>query len=166
MKELLKLLSTSEIVAQIVNFLLLLFLLRVFFWKKILKLLDERKESIAGEFKNIEDTKVEVEKLKSGYEEKFKTIEETSRMKIKEAVEEGKKIAQSIKDDALSQSQKIIDSAKADIKQEIAKARESLKEEIVNVSMRAVENIIEEKLTPDKDKKLVEKFLEDIDKIK
>ncbi len=47
--ELLKLLSTNEIVAQVLSFLILLFLLRKFAWKKILKILDERKEKIALE---------------------------------------------------------------------------------------------------------------------
>ena len=46
--ELLKLLSTSEIVAQILGFLLLFFLLRAFAWKRLLALLDERKARISS----------------------------------------------------------------------------------------------------------------------
>jgi F0F1-type ATP synthase membrane subunit b/b' len=55
--ELLKLLSGSEIVAQIISFLVLLFILRIFLWDKVLKVLDNRRERIASEFKQIEDTK-------------------------------------------------------------------------------------------------------------
>ena len=54
--DLLKLLTAKEIVAQIISFLLLMALLRVFAWKKLLNLLDERRARIASEFKKIEDT--------------------------------------------------------------------------------------------------------------
>ena len=43
MNELLKLLSGSEIVAQIISFLLLFFLLRAFAWKRFLAVLDARR---------------------------------------------------------------------------------------------------------------------------
>ena len=45
--DLLKQFSTNEIFAQIVGFLLLLFLLRAFAWKKLLRLLDDRRERIS-----------------------------------------------------------------------------------------------------------------------
>ena len=126
--ELLKLLSTNEIVAQVANFLLLLFFLRVFFWKRILKLLDERKARIAAELEKIENSKKEVADLKSDYESKINSIEETAQVKIRQALEESKSMASQIARDANQEAQKIIASAKADIKYEIAKAREELKE--------------------------------------
>ena len=55
--ELLKMLSASEVFAQILSFFLLLFLLRKFAWKKILGLLDQRKEKITSDFKEIENNK-------------------------------------------------------------------------------------------------------------
>ena len=66
--ELLKLLSTSEIVAQILGFLLLFFLLRAFAWKRLLALLDERKARISSEFQKIEETKAALERIKTDYE--------------------------------------------------------------------------------------------------
>ena len=69
--ELLKLLSASELVAQIVSFLILFFLLRALMWKRILGVLDERKNRIATELQNIDDTKGTVEKLKADFETKL-----------------------------------------------------------------------------------------------
>ena len=57
--ELLKMLSGNEIVAQILCFFLLLFLLKHFAWKKILDLLDQRKEKISSQLGEIENTKLE-----------------------------------------------------------------------------------------------------------
>ena len=53
--ELLKLLDTSQIVAQVISFLILFFILRILVWKRFLKALDDRRDHIAAEFKAIED---------------------------------------------------------------------------------------------------------------
>jgi len=163
--ELFKLLSTSEIFAQVVNFLILLFLLRIFLWKRILKLLDDRRERISSEFKKIEDTKKEIEGLKSSYQSELANIGETTRKKIGEAVEEGKKIAEGIRKEAEGQAQKIMDSASQDIKREMAKAKEEIKGQIVDLTIKATENLISEKLNAAGDKKLVEDFISQVDKI-
>ena len=158
--ELLKLLSTSEIIAQVINFLLLLVLMRVFFWKRVLKLLDERRERIASQLENIESAKKEVEKLKDDYQKELNAIEAIKKLKIQEGIEVGRKEADEIRREALLNAQRIMDSAESDIKQEIAKAREALKDEIVNLTIMGVENVVGEKLTEEGDKKLVRDFLD------
>jgi F-type H+-transporting ATPase subunit b len=162
--ELLKLLSANEVIAQVINFLLLLILMRVFFWKKVLKLLDERRDRIASQLAHIEKTKKEVEGLKLDYEAQLNTIEDIKNLKIKEGVEEGRKESDEIKKEAQLNAQKIMDSAESDIKQEIAKAREELKDEIVDLTIKAVENIAGEKMSEKNDKKLIEDFLKGLDK--
>jgi F-type H+-transporting ATPase subunit b len=162
--ELLKLLSANEIIAQVINFLLLLVLMRVFFWKKVLKLLDERRDRISSQLEHIENTKKEVEELKLDYEAQLTSIEDIKNLKIREAVEEGRKEAGEIKKEAQLNAQKIMDSAESDIKQEIAKAREELKDEIVDLTIKAVENIASERLSEKNDKKLIEDFLKGLDK--
>ena len=52
---LLKLLNANEIAAQIITFLILLFLMKRFAWKPFFKVLDDRRERIASEFKKIDE---------------------------------------------------------------------------------------------------------------
>jgi len=163
--ELLKLLSANELIAQIVNFLLLLALLRVFMWKRILKLLDDRREKISSELKNIDDVKSEVERLRLEYEAKISSTEELSRSKIEAAIEEGRRVAQKIKDEAEQDSERIASEAKETIKRELSKAKEELQTEIVDITIKIAEKVIEEKLSEGTDKKIVEDFLNRIDKI-
>ncbi len=163
--ELLKLLSANEIIAQVLGFLLLLFLLRLFAWKRLLGLLDERRAKIASEFKRIDDAKAEIERLKSEYVSKLDVIEETANLKIKESIAEGKKITEEVRKKANEEAQDIIDSAKKDIGHELSKAKEELKNEIINLTVKATENIIREKLTGDKDKELIKDFLDKLDKV-
>jgi len=162
--ELLKLLSANEIVAQIISFLLLLIIMRLLVWKKFLKVLDDRRNKVASEFKNIENAKNEIEKLKSDYERKLDQIAETAKLKMQDAIAEGKRIAQEIKQGAELDSQRIIKNADEAIKDELARARDVLRDDIVNLTISAAEKVVGEKLTEDEDKKLVEDFLKQVEK--
>jgi len=164
--EFFKLLSTNEIVAQIVNFLLLLILLRIFFWKRILKILDARKERIASELARIEETKQEIERLRLEYQKHIDSIDEESRAKIEEAKELGRMLVSQMKREAHDQAQKMVEAAKQDIRYKIAKAKEEVKEQLIDLTMKAAQNLISEKLTSEDDKKIVEDFLKEVVKTK
>lgn len=154
--------NIKEIIVQVVNFLILLFVLRIFAWKRLLNFLDERKAKISAEFKHIEESKVEIAKLRSEYAEKLSSIEDQAKEKIKEAIDEGKKISAEIKKDAYLKAQKIIETAKEDIKHELSNAKEELKKDIVDLAMRAAESVIQEKLSEEHDRKLIQDFLDNV----
>lgn len=163
--ELLRQISASEIIAQIISFLLLVFILRIFVWKRLLNFLDERRQKISDEFKRIENTKLQIEELKSDYQKKLDLIADESRQKIKEAIAQGNILAEQIKKSAHVESQKIIERAKEDIKFELSKAKEELKEKIVNLTMLAVETVIQDKLTEAEDRRVVENFINKVQDI-
>ncbi|MBF0494132.1 MAG: F0F1 ATP synthase subunit B [Candidatus Omnitrophica bacterium] len=164
--EILKLLSTSEIVAQILCFMLVLFLLKKFAWKGILKSLDDRRDRIAAEFKKIEGLHAEVDNMKNDYREKMNEIEKVMREKINEAVLEGKRVASEMREKAQIDGKNIMANAEAEIKQEIAKARGELKRELVDIVIGATEKVIEEKVTDEKEKEMITSFLFKAEKTK
>lgn len=164
--ELLKLLSASEIVAQIISFLILLVLLRILVWKRVLSLLDKRREKIASELKAAQDARKEIETLKANYEAQLKSIDQFTKVKIKEAISEGKKITEEMKKKAEKETGLLLENANEKIAQELLKAKEELKNHIIDLTISATENIIEKKLTPEDDRRLVEDFLESMNKPK
>ncbi len=163
--ELLKLLNPSEIVIQIITFLLLFSFLRIFAWKKFLGVLDDRREKIASEFQKIEETQKSVIQLRQDYEKKIESIEDTARGKIQEAVAEGRKVSEEIKKEAQVGAQMILEDARAQTRYELVRAKEELKDEIVDLVLKTTEQVIEEKLTPDNDRKLVQDFIDKIGKV-
>ena len=162
--ELLKMLSGSEILAQVLSFFLLLFLLRLFAWKKILGLLDQRKEKISSALSEIENTKLEVSRLKSDYESKLSTITVAAQAKIDEAIQEGREINDQMRKKAHEEAQDIIIDARKQVKYEVSKAQEQLKEKIVDIALGAARTVIQEKLTADGDRKIVEDFIREVEK--
>jgi len=165
MSELLKLLSTNEIVAQIINFLLLLFVLRIFAWKSLLKVLDERKARIASEMERIEQAKVQMAQFNLDYAKRMSRVEEESRKKIQEAVAEGRRVTDEIRKKAHEEAQDIINNAKANIRHELAQAKEELKDKIIDLTINATQNLVREKITEENDKQLVKEFLDRLDEV-
>ena len=162
--ELLKLLSTNEIVAQVITFMILLFLMKRFAWIPFLKVLDDRRERIASELKKIDDAKAEVGGIKADYEARLAAIETEARARIRSAVEEGMKKAEEIRQDARSEGEKILAKAQESIKAEIAKAEETLKDKIVNLTVDIASKVVQERLTVEDDKAIVETFLKEMEK--
>ena len=164
--DLLSLLSTNEIFVQIINFLLMFFLLKIVLWKRILGVMDLRREKVTAEFQGIEEKNKEAARLKAEYEEKLRGADDLKRIKIQEAMVEALKISEDIKKEALVQAKKIQDDAMANTAYEINKAKEGLRDKIVDLTMMAAEEIIEEKMSEDKDRQLVLEFLNKLDKAK
>jgi F-type H+-transporting ATPase subunit b len=161
--EFLKMLSASEIFAQILSFFLLLFLLRFFVWKKILGLLDQRKERIRSEFEKIEESKLEISRLKADYESRMAVIQDQAELKIKEAIEQGRKINAQMRKQAHEDAQDIIIDARNQVKYEVSQVQEKLKDKIVDIALGAARSVIQEKLTEDGDRRIVEDFIKDLE---
>ena len=158
--EILKLLNPSEIIVQIISFLILVFILRIFLWNKVLKLLDQRKEGIVLQIKQIEDSRLSAEQLKAEYQRHLEAIDIEAKEKIKQALLEARNITDGLKKNAYQDAQKIIDNAKQEVKYEVSRAKEELKDQIIGLAIEAAETVIQDKLTEEEDRRIVEDFLD------
>jgi len=162
--ELLKMLSANEIVAQIACFLLLFAALRILLWKKFLGILDERKARIADEFKAAEELRSGLAGIKADYEGRIANIDEEAKTRTLEAVELGRKLADKIRIKAEEEGDKIVNNAKESVQAEVAKAKEELKNSVVDLAIEAAQEVIGERLSEEGDRKIVEEYLNRIDK--
>lgn len=151
------------IVTQILGFLIVLFVLRKFAWGPVLGLLEERREKIRKSFEDIETQKAEIAKLKTQYESELKTIEAQARQRMNEAVAEGQKLAADIEASARERSRQELEKLKGDVEREYQAARVRFKEEMVTIALGAAERMVRDSLDRQKQSKLVEDFLTDLD---
>jgi len=163
--EILRLLSASEIVAHVVCFLILLAILKALVWKRLLGLIDKRRERIASDFRNIESARAVVDKLTAEYDAKLKAIDETAKSRIREALVEAERMIFDMKKTAHVEAKKIIDEARANVRYEAAKATDEVKDRIIDLVMRATEHVIEERITTEEDRRIVGEFLTNIDRM-
>ena len=155
-------LDFQQIITQAAGFLVLLVLLKLFFWRPMLSLLDERKERIASQLKDIENAKSDLSGLKADYEKRLNVIEETARLKVNEAILEGQRITQEIKDQAHQEAQRIIKDAREYINEEFSKAKEDLKNRTAALAVEAASRIIEAQITEKDSRRIVQDFLDKV----
>jgi len=157
--------ALPEIIAQLLGFLLVFWILKKFAFGKFLALIDERRKTIADEFQNIEDQKKQIGNLEKEYRAKIQDIEKEARHKIQEAIGEGSRMAQEIKDKARSDSLKQLERTRADIKQEFLKAKAVLRKQMVEISTQMAERILRKNLNAKQDEAFVDDLMKEAEKV-
>jgi len=153
-----------QVLTHALGFLIALWILKRYAWGPLLKLLDERRQKIEGEFQQIEDEKAEADKLRAEYENKLKNIESERRQKIAEAVNEANKMASDIKMGAQEEARNMINRTNQQLQRDVDAAKVQLKEDMVSITIRAAEKILHEKLDETKERDLIGKFIDGIEK--
>lgn len=154
----------AQVVTHIIGFLITVWLLKKFAWKPLLSMMEERRQKIKDEFKRIDDERASAEELKSDYEGKLKNIDMERRQKIAEAVNEANKMASDIKLSAQGEARGIISRTTEQLERDVAKAKVQLKEDMVTITLTAAEKILHEKLDEKKERELIGKFIDNIEK--
>jgi F-type H+-transporting ATPase subunit b len=147
------------LIAQIINFLVLLFVLYKFAYGPILAMLEKRQKKIE---KGLKDADAAHKKLAES-EEKQKEILHKARQEAKEIVEKARAQAEKAKVDiaaeAKNEGQKMIADAKEQIEQEKKKTLQEIKSEIGSLVVAAAEKIIDEKMDEKRDREIIEKAI-------
>lgn len=152
----------QQLVTHALGFLLVVWLLKKYAWGPLMAMIDERREKIVSDFREIELQKQDVAQQKGAYEDKLKAIEQERREKLIEGVNEGQKIAAELKSKAQAEAKEIIVRAKAETQRELAKAKVQLKNDMVDLTLAATEKILRERLTAEKDRELVSGYIEEL----
>lgn len=155
----------AQIVSQSISFLILLWLLRRFAWRPLLKVLDERRARIEQDLKDAAQQKAEFEHLQEEYRKRIATIEDEARAKIQQAVLEGKRIGLELQDQARAQARTIIAKSQETIELELAKAKVSLRDQLAEMTMDAVERILHQRLDAQADRRLIEAALDELEQV-
>ncbi len=147
------------LIAQIVNFLVLLFVLYKFAYGPILAMLEKRTKKIE---KGLKDAEAAGKKLEES-EEKQKEVLKKARLEAKDIVEHAREQAEKSKSEialvAKAQAEKIVQDARKEIETEKEKTIAEIKSEIGGLVVAATEKIVGEKIDEKKDKDLIEKAI-------
>lgn len=154
-------LDVSQIIIQIIAFLVMFWVMKRFGWQPLLDILEARRQKIATEFQEIAAQKQEIEALSSRYEERLAEIGAQARKKIQDAVAEGQKISGEIQEEAKAKAKDILIQAQEAIKVEILETKNALKNDIVNLVITAAEKMLQTTLDEKSQKELVVKLVEE-----
>lgn len=147
------------LLAQIVNFLVLLFVLYKFAYGPVLKVLNERTSKIEKGLKDAEDAQKKLAEIS----EKEKAVLVKARKQAQEIIAKAEEIAVKNKEEiivvAKEQSEKILADSAKNIEMEKALMFQEVKKQVAELVVFATNKIISEKVDSDKDRELIEKVI-------
>lgn len=152
------------IIWTIIIFVILLFILKMIAWGPLIKALNGREETIRTALENAEAQNKEAKIL---IEQNKKNLSEANAQAMK-IINEGKEVANRIKDDIVNKAnettKKMIEQAKKEIEIQKDTALEKIKDEISEVAIKTAEMLINANLDAEKQKKLIDDFITRIPK--
>ena len=154
----------TEVLVQLIAFLIVFFTLKKFAWKPLLAIIKARREKFEDEWNGIEKTKQNVATLEKDYKTHLQKIEEEARAKMQEAIQEGRRLAREIQEKARLESQTAFEKAKDNIELEVQKARLTMRQEIAGLSIQVAEKILTEKMDPSQQEKKALEILGELEK--
>ena len=146
------------LVGQAINFVILLFVLKKFAYKPFLSLLEKRKIGIEEGIKKTEEAEKSLKSIR-GLSDKIKENSEKEAQEIlKKAEIRAQDRAKEISDLAEKERQKMLEAAKIAIGKEVIEERKTRDKEAMEKTLLIAEKFLNEKLSLEKDKKLIEEL--------
>ena len=152
----------ATLIAQILNFLVLLAILAKFAYKPLLKAMDDRRNRIINDLDSAEQTRLDAEALKEQYAEQLAG----ARQEATEIVNKANQIAQNLHDELVEQArveqEALLANAKERIEQDKQQALLDIRSEVIKLSTLIAGKIVNQKLNSANDQKLVADIADDV----
>ncbi len=153
--------NLPTLLAQVINFVILLGLLYLVAYKPILRMFDERARKIK---ESMEQTEVIKEQAAHGEEEVKKQLEiagKEGQEVIARAMRTGEEVGQKVQQEARQEGEALIEKARLEIQRERDEAIDELRQEFTDLTIEAAGKVIEQSLDKEAHRKLIDKVLEE-----
>ncbi len=146
----------------VITFLILLFILKKVAWKPILNALDQREMAIKDSLEKAEKAKEEAHRVLQENQASLIKAEDESKKIIEQSRVYAEKLKEQMIKESKEQAKKIIEDASAEIEQKKEDAFIELKTRVAEIAIQTAEKILHENLDKDSNKKLVDRYIDDI----
>ena len=149
-------------VAQIVNFLFLVWVLAKFAYKPLTKMMEDRKAKIANDLSGAETARAEAEKVKAEADAALTQARQEAAAIVEAARVNAQSAADKIMADANAAKEALLAQGREEAAIEKKKAMEEVRAQVIELSMAAAGKIIEKKLSTAADKKMAAEVVDSI----
>ncbi|MDD2554296.1 MAG: F0F1 ATP synthase subunit B [Desulfotomaculaceae bacterium] len=151
----------ATILAQIVDFVILLIFLKLVVYKPLCKLLENRSEHVANNIAAAEQERQEAEQLKAGYEAEMRRAREKAQEIVEKATRASEDQALQIVSNAKNEAEKLKENALAGIEREKQKAVAELREQVATLSVLVAGKIINKTMSKDIQRSMINDFIKE-----
>lgn len=146
----------------IVVFGVVLFVLSRYAWKPILAAVDAREKNIQDAVEQANRLRAEAQGLLEDHRRQLADARRQSQQMLAEARDAGEQVRRQIEEKARGEGDALIQRARLEIDREKQNALDELRRESVDLALAAASRLIQHRLDPAADRRLIEEFLTDV----
>lgn len=150
--------------AQVVNFLIVLYLLKRFLYKPVLDMLKKREDSIKEGIKHAEESEALLAKTLEKEKEILRNARESAKQTINDSNNQAKEILVQAEENSKKQADKIILQAREQIALETKETEDKLSERISDLSIEFLTTALKDIFSEKEQKEVLDKAINQIKK--
>jgi F-type H+-transporting ATPase subunit b len=154
--------NLGYLISQIINFLLLLVILRVFLYKPIVNMLDKRRETIRTDLEEAEAARSQAEAAKQEYEKQLEEAREERRSMLAQAREQADTMREEILEKARGEARDLVAKTEEEMETVRRQAITGAQSEIVELAMAAASKVVGESLDEKAQRRLIQEFIAEV----
>jgi len=151
--------NLPALVAQIINFVLLLIIFRLLLYKPLLRILDERKQRIQEGLEASDEAKARLAQTEQEVAKELDKARQDGQGLIAQAQQISSRIQEEARVGARQEAEQLLERARGEIQLERDSAIAELRREFAGLTISAAERVIKEELDENKHRRLIEEVL-------
>lgn len=152
----------ATLLAQILAFLLLVYILRRFAWNPLIDMMEKRRQQIEDDINQAKAEKLQAEQIKREYQEEMRKARQEAQEIIARATKISEERAEEILASAREEAEKIKQTALADIERERDLAIAQVQAQVATLSVAVAEKIIRKNLDLTGQEEIIEQFIQEV----
>jgi len=155
----------KSLIVQVINFLLLLFLLTKLLYKPFVAKMEERSQAIKKSLEEAQAARAEAQRQREEHASKIQAAHaeaQTIRASaLAEAAEEQRRLVEAARVEAA----RLVESARADLAADLRRARQDLRQEVADLSITVAEKLIRKSLNDADHRKIVQDAVAGLERV-
>ena len=152
----------STLIFTLINFVILVLILKHFFWDKIQAVIEERQNSIDEKLMKADEDSEKARMYLVQNERILKNAKEEGKKITEKQKQKGDKIYEEIVENAKVEANQLIERANVEIEREKEKAEYEIKKQVVDLAVMISAKALEESIDEEKHRKLINEFIDEV----
>lgn len=153
--------NLPTLLAQLINFAILLVLLYFAAYKPILRMLDQRSAKIKESMEQAEAIRQQAAQTEEEVRNKLEEARKEGQSLIAQATQIGDRLKEEARKEARQEAESLIAKARTEIERERNEIIDGLRKEFVDIAVIAAGKVIKETLDKEKHRRIIEEVLEE-----
>jgi F-type H+-transporting ATPase subunit b len=151
----------STLITQIITVVVLLVLLRLFAYKPLMRMMDERSKRVKDSLEQAEAVKQQSSKAEEELKKQMEQVNREGQDRIARAIKAGEEVKQKAEADAKTEAEKLITRARQEIRRERDEVIDGVRKEFADLTVLAAGKVIEKSLDKKDHRELIDKVLKE-----